>query len=109
MMDHSPMKEALKRRKGRGIDITITVDPQGDKQTDLAPKGEEMGKEGEDPMHPEQQDPMHPEQDDLEMLGELTDDMSDHEKQMSMEPGHKPQSLGGRARMEALAKLKHGK
>ncbi len=43
------------------------------------------------------------------MLDDLTSGMTDHDKHMAMEPGRKPASLGERARMEALAKLKHGK
>ncbi len=115
MMDLDPMREALKRRKGKGIDITITVDPEGgveQKDTDLAPKGEAL--QGEDEglgklMPGQEQEPQLDGEDDLAMLEELTGDMTDYDKQQAMEPGRKPMSLGGRARTDALGRMKQGK
>lgn len=111
MMAMDPMREALKRRKSKGVDITISIDPaeSTEKDTDLAPKGE---------AHEEQEMMMDPEQamgegeapSDMQMIEELVSDMSENDKQMAMAPGAKPGSLGQRARMDALEKLKqHGK
>lgn len=109
MNDMDPMKDALKRRKAKGIDITITIDPDGQgKETDLAPPGEapegDLAAEG----MPEGQ-MLSPEQADMQELEELVSDMSEQDKMQAMEPGAKPMSLGQRARMEALGKLKQGK
>lgn len=115
MHGHDPMKDALKRRKQHGVDITITVDKgdDRDKNTDLAPKGEmDPDQDADQGMQPDPDLPQHPEQDPdaaQDMLHEMTAGMTDHDKQMLSAPGHKPLSLGNRARMEALAKMKHGK
>lgn len=110
MMNADPMKDALKRRKMQGLDITISIDPAGEKETDLAPAGEAPPEAGEAPlekaMAAQEQDP---DQDDMGMLEELTGGMSDYDKEQAMEPGKKPLSLGERARMDAVAKLKQGK
>lgn len=106
MMNSNPMKDALKRRKMQGMDVTISIAPadESEKDSDLAPASHE-GQES--PMAEAMEEQAAP--DEMGDLEELTGGMTDHDKQMAMEPGRKPLSLGERARMEALAKMKQGK
>jgi len=97
-----PMTDALKRRRGKGLDISILINGDevnmDDKKTDLAPKGE-MPPEGEPA--PEE---MPPEGEDAEMMEAMGGPMD--EEQMAGMTAGKPRSLGERAKFEAMKKMK---
>lgn len=93
------MKEALKRRGNRSLDLNITIgaaEPDQNK-TDLAPSVKDK------PMaHP--MDDMDVAPDDDMDSSSITDGMSDYDKESLMTK--KPSSLGERARQMALMKVK---
>lgn len=100
MMD--PMKHALAKRRGKGIDLTISISPSKDdeKSSDLAPKGDVPPEpaDGEgvalSPVNPEPHDDM-----DAQMLG----GMSEHD--LHDMKGRKPRSLGERAKQGAMQRM----
>lgn len=99
MMKLDPMMEALKSRRGKGLELTIMIGPEGaevkqemeEKKSDLAPKPKmEVENEADD---------MDAGDDDME--GALMEGVSDYDKEEMMS-GRKPKSLGDRVRMEAM-------
>lgn len=108
MQGQDSMKDAIARRRGKGIDITIAVGPHDeskDPHTDLAPEGH---MEPAGPEHPMAAGPQgmpmeHPDAAaDEAMMKEMASHMGGAEE---LPEGHKPRSLGERARM-AFAKGK---
>lgn len=115
MMQSHPMKDALKRRMAKGLDITITVGtPEGKKaESDLAPPGDHMdvddvsGKPPINPMHPDA-DPMQMDpEEDAALNDHMMSDMTPHDHEMMNTRDPSKMSLGQRARMEAMKR--HGK
>lgn len=117
-MNH--MLEALKQRRGKGVTLNITIEPQDDKTSDLAPSGMKKGMVGEDVDQEalqegspevevmgsdmEENPMMDPKYGMDEMDQGLESEMSDHERGHLM--NGKPKSLGERARFEALSRVK---
>jgi hypothetical protein len=97
----NPMKDALMKRRGKGIDITILLggkpsDEEDRKTTDLAPKGEPLEVEeiqdGED----------HGDKDEDKLMFEQM--MADEQGKDALPEDYKPKSLGERAMMAAKLK-----
>ncbi len=113
-----PMKEALNRRRGKGVDVTILLNglPEGvevgnaevqnadDQNSDLAPKGEQ---DSELPEHGEGTQPEEQEVDasagDDEMGESITSGMSDFDKEDLQ--NRKPRSLGDRVKLAAMGRM----
>ncbi len=100
---HSPLKEALKRRRGKSLDLTIMIAPEGPPKDDDA--SEESLAEESRPraLHKEES----PEEELSEMEGEDSDasedliaQMSDREKQKLME--EEPKTLLEKVKRLAL-------
>ena len=97
------LKEALKNRRGRSLDINIIVSGPGEEHSDqktyLAPPGEDkeaeaMGEESEG-MDIENQ----------EMQDALMSGMGEHDKEHIQKPGN-AKSLGQKARLAAMMNAK---
>ena len=88
------MKDALKKRKSNGFEISITVEPSEGKDSDMAPvvKDKEEMPDSLDGMVDEMESP-----EEFPMDG-----MSDYDKESLM--ARKPKSLVERAAMEAMKK-----
>ena len=89
------MKDALAKRRGKGFEIKIAIEPMDESKTDLAP---EVKDEAEMPMEAPEVEV------ESEDEGYPMDGVSEYEKSSLME--RKPKSLGDRVRMEALKKGK---
>jgi hypothetical protein len=105
-----PMKEAMKRRRGQGFDITIMVNdkPVGDDKTsDLAPPPAKPEMEAVSPLEAEGEVPQElaAEEDPAALDEAMLSGMTDHDKAQAEAP-HKPKSLGDRARMAMMGRLK---
>jgi hypothetical protein len=112
------MKEALMKRRGKGMELTVLLDGkpvmQGtaemEKNTDLAPPPEGMdeGKGMEAPA-PDMQDPQDQEeaQESPAMKDDelMTEGMSEQDA-LDMRDREKPRSLGERAKMAAFGRMK---
>jgi hypothetical protein len=115
-MKMDAMKEALEKRKGKGLDLTIIVgqpkeDENRDKMADLAPevKPGDADSLGSMPDKPEMIDEKeesegHPDvEQDKALFEEL---IKNHELKEGEEYPDKPRSLGERARMMFAKKMK---
>lgn len=115
MMDKA-LKEALKRKRMGGADLTIILGGMPEKEG-MIEEEEDMMDEKETDLAPNAKKPMEEEEDDEQIVADasvdgeevnedldITDDMDDYEKEMMM--GKKPKSLMERARYEALMKNK---
>lgn len=123
------MLEALKRRRGKGMELTIMLgqgpmseeemEQNSNKSDDMAPEMKMQSPEGEDPhVEVEMESPEMHEQEvqmgeednkefkkgDEDLDEEVLGQMSDYEKQRSMSA--KPKSLMERARQAALMRKK---
>lgn len=105
------MLEALKRKRGKGLDLTIILGDEAQeeqKDSDLAPKGEEISSEGEMEAVEQVAGEQAPEQTEEEKLeAEMLEELAQGE---SLDPeevqGRKPKSLSERARMAMAMKKK---
>ncbi len=118
---HDPMKEALNRRRGKGVDMTILLSglPEGvqvnsaeiknadDPTSDLAPKGDDMAEESQESPEVEQHEQAEPEAGEENhgeaMDQEMTKDISDFDKNDLM--NRKPRSLGDRVKQAAFGRM----
>lgn len=124
MMDEG-MKEALKRRRGKALELSIEIKPSEDMRSDLAPprKAGSLNEDEKDALHVDEEEPSSVEshgdedqdeeliakmlkQDQDGMQSEMIDGMGDYEKGQLMEK--KGGSLGQRARAMLLAKKAAG-
>lgn len=120
-MNPSAMKQAIKQRRGQGLEISILVGPASDKkETDLAPPGKspegKMPEEGAQAPMPEEMAPMSDPASPMPSQ-QMSDEISpEHEEEISQhilngsdpseEMNHNPRSLGERAKMALMAKMK---
>lgn len=108
-----PMKEALMKRRGKGLDINILVGvakPEDNQRSDLAPPGKMPPKQAQPNMGPPLlgEGPMEgsPEEEKMDM-GQMDQEMMKGVNPRDVqEPGVKPRSLGDRARQEAMYRMK---
>lgn len=91
----NPMKDALAKRRGQGLDIKILIgEPHELEGSDLAPKAAAPAPE----MAPEA------ESEDEAMYGTIMKDMGAHDIESLKSRG--PKSLGEHAKMAAMEKMK---
>lgn len=105
-MKHDFMKDALAKRRGQGLEITISVEPKNeDKHSDLAPKGDQPPEPGNpnsaQATMPGMEAPQ-PDAVDPELHSALIGPMSDADKEDLK--GRKPRSLMERAKMAHMGK-----
>lgn len=102
MKPMDPMKDALLRRRGKGIDLTIMIgEPQAgdeDKKSDLAPPGESPEQDDESLVKTDQEGMDQEEAEGYPML----EPMDEMQKEDLMK--RKPRSLGERAKQFAMMK-----
>lgn len=96
-MDKGMMNKAIQGRRGKGFEVTISVQPSEDKETDLAPHLEHM--EEEAPKGVEQQEALAPSDEDT---SPLTEDMTNYDMER-LQQGQ-PKSLMERAQKAAMEK-----
>lgn len=109
------MKDALMKRRGKGMELTVLLDGkpvmQGtaemDKNTDLAPPPDGAEQDPQAGMNAPQIDDSNGPDDPADMGDDqmMTQGMSDQD-QLDMQGREKPRSLGERAKMAAFGRMK---